>query len=162
MCSILVSLGLPYSPSPPPDSPPPPSAGGGGGAATGGGGAYMGCGGGLKNCKTGHWLLWLINISKDYYRINCNCSKQYFCHHEVDESQEDQPDDAHHDHRLEVLHKELVLERPCALLELCAAVLQRVRPLLQRREFRVAFKTACSKGMNKKRCALGCVNWGKR
>ena len=66
-------------------------------------------------------------------------------HHEVDEAQQDEADDGHHDHRLEVLHEELVLERPGALLELRAAVLQRIRALLQRRELRVAFE-AVSKG----------------
>lgn len=62
-------------------------------------------------------------------------------HHEVDEAQQDEADDGHHDHRLEVLHEELVLERPGALLELRAAVLQGVGALLQSGELRIALKS---------------------
>ena len=75
-------------------------------------------------------------IAFEYYVTN------NVTHHEVDEAQQDETDDAHHDHRLEVLHEELVLEGPGALLELRAAVLQRVRALLQRRKLRVTVEAA--------------------
>ena len=59
----------------------------------------------------------------------------------VDHSDEDEADDAHGDHRLQVLQPELVLERGRALLELRAAVLQGVGALLQSRELRIALKS---------------------
>ena len=59
----------------------------------------------------------------------------------VDHSDEDETDDAHGDHRLQVLQPELVLERGCALLELRAAVLQCVGTFLQSRELGIALKS---------------------
>ena len=59
----------------------------------------------------------------------------------VDHADEDEADDAHGDHRLQVLQPKLVLERGSALLKLRAAVLQGVGALLQSGELRIALKT---------------------
>ena len=59
----------------------------------------------------------------------------------VDEAKEDDGNNPHGDHGLEVLQPELVLEGGCPLLELGAAVLQGVGPLLQGRALGVTLKT---------------------
>ena len=60
----------------------------------------------------------------------------------VDEAEEDDSNNPHGDHGLEVLQPELVLEGGGALLKLGAAVLQGVGALLQGGELGVTLKTA--------------------
>ena len=59
----------------------------------------------------------------------------------IDYAEQEETDDAHRDHRLEVLEPELVLEGGRALLKLCAAVLQCIGALLKGGELRISLQS---------------------
>ena len=64
----------------------------------------------------------------------------------VDHEGKDEPDNAHHDDRLEVLEPELVLQGGGPLLELGAAILQSVSSLLQGVQLGVPLKPGKIRG----------------